>query len=170
MDSRLHDLVSYNQKHNEANGERQSRRHRRQSQLELRRGGTDGRGGYSEPPAETKKRNMLATLLLSQGVPMLCGGDEIGRTQQGNNNAYCQDNEISWHNWHLSKTDRSLHTFVRQLIALRQAHPVFRRRRFFQGRNIHGSEIKDIVWLHSDGKEMNDTDWGQGICAQSDTS
>ena len=109
-----------------------------------------------------QKRNMLATLLLSQGVPMLCGGDEIGRTQLGNNNAYCQDNEISWHNWDLSRENRTLLTFVRRLIALRQDHPVFRRRRFFQGRRIHGSDITDIVWLHSDGKEMDEADWNQG--------
>ena len=157
----LHDLVSYNDKHNEANGENN-------------RDGTNENSSWNcgvEGPTDDQavhdlrmkqKRNMLATLLLSQGVPMLCGGDEISRTQQGNNNAYCQDNEISWHNWHLSQADRSLHTFVRQLIALRQAHPVFRRRQFFQGRQIHGSEIKDIVWLHSDGKEMDEADWAQG--------
>ena len=157
----LHDLVSYNDKHNEANGENN-------------RDGTNDNSSWNcgvEGPTDDQavhdlrmrqKRNMLATLLLSQGVPMLCGGDEISRTQQGNNNAYCQDNEISWHNWHLSQADRSLHTFVRQLIALRQAHPVFRRRQFFQGRQIHGSEIKDIVWLHSDGKEMDEADWAQG--------
>jgi glycogen operon protein len=157
----LHDLVSYNDKHNEANGENNQ-------------DGTNDNLSWNcgvEGPTDDQavndlrmkqKRNMLATLLLSQGVPMLCGGDEISRSQQGNNNAYCQDNEISWHNWHISKADRSLHTFVRQLIALRQAHPVFRRRRFFQGRQIHGSEIKDIMWLHSDGKEMDEADWGQG--------
>jgi glycogen operon protein len=157
----LHDLVSYNEKHNEANGENNQDGHNDNLSWNC------GVEGPTEDPAVNdlrmkQKRNMLTTLLLSQGVPMLCGGDEIGRTQGGNNNAYCQDNEISWHNWKLSKTDRSLYTFVRQLIALRQAHPVFRRRRFFQGRQIHGSGIKDIVWLHSDGKEMDEADWSQG--------
>jgi isoamylase len=157
----LQDLVSYNEKHNEANGENNQDGHNDnlswncgaegptedQDVLELRR---------------RQKRNMLATLLLSQGVPMLCGGDEIGRTQLGNNNAYCQDNEISWHDWDLSRENRTLLAFVRRLIALRQDHPVFRRRRFFQGRRIHGSDIKDIVWLHSDGKEMDEADWNSG--------
>src|SRR6478609_6126140 len=151
----LHDLVSYNQKHNEANGEDN-------------RDGTDdnlswncGVEGPTTKPSvvalrERQKRNMLATLLLSQGVPMLCGGDEMGRTQHGNNNAYCQDSEISWVDWTLNKPQQALLTFTRSLIALRQKHPVFRRRRFFQGRRIRGAEVKDLYWLRPDGKEMTD--------------
>ena len=157
----LHDLVSYNHKHNEANGEDN-------------RDGTDdnlswncGVEGPTNKPSiaalrERQKRNMLATLLLSQGVPMLCSGDEIGRTQGGNNNAYCQDNEISWVDWTLSKPQQALLTFTKGLIALRQKHPVFRRRRFFQGRRIRGMEVKDLYWLRPDGKEMTDEDWAQG--------
>jgi glycogen operon protein len=157
----LHDLVAYNQKHNEANGEHNS-------------DGTDdnlswncGVEGPTNRPSilalrERQKRNILATLLLSQGVPMLCGGDEMGRTQRGNNNAYCQDTEISWVDWNLSKPQQSLLTFTRSLIALRQQHPVFRRRRFFQGRRIRGAEVKDLSWLRPDGKEMTDEDWAKG--------
>jgi glycogen operon protein len=157
----LHDVVSYNQKHNEANGEDN-------------RDGTDdnlswncGVEGPTTKPLvvalrERQKRNILATLLLSQGVPMLCSGDETGRTQRGNNNAYCQDNEISWVDWTLSKPQQALLTFTRGLIALRQKHPVFRRRRFFQGRRIRGAEVKDLYWLRPDGKEMTDDDWSQG--------
>ena len=107
---------------------------------------------------------MLATLLLSQGVPMICGGDEMGRTQRGNNNAYCQDNEISWIDWKLNKHQQALVAFTKSLIQLRQQHPVFRRRRFFQGRRIRGAEVKDISWLRPDGKEMTDDDWARGLC------
>ena len=157
----LHDLVSYSQKHNEANGEDNA-------------DGTDdnlswncGVEGPTTKPSivalrERQKLNILATLLLSQGVPMLCGGDEIGRTQRGNNNAYCQDSEISWIDWKLSKPQQSLLAFTRNLIALRQKHPVFRRRRFFQGRRIRGAEVKDLSWVRPDGKEMTDDDWAQG--------
>jgi len=157
----LQDLVSYDQKRNEAN-------------LEDNRDGTDdnlswncGVDGPTAKPSivalrERQKRNMLATLLLSQGVPMICGGDEMGRTQRGNNNAYCQDNEISWIDWNLSKPQQALLAFTKSLIALRQQHPVFRRRRFFQGRRIRGTEVKDISWLRPDGKEMTDEDWGKG--------
>jgi glycogen operon protein len=157
----LEDLVSYNQKHNEANGEQN-------------RDGTDGNLSWNcgvEGPThdvrivelrERQKRNMLVTLLLSQGIPMICGGDEIGRTQRGNNNAYCQDNDISWFDWKLSKTQQALFDFTKSLIALRQRHPVFRRRRFFQGRRIRGAEVKDISWFRPDGKEMTDDDWAQG--------
>ena len=99
-------------------------------------------------------RNFLATLFLSQGVPMLCGGDEIGRTQQGNNNAYCQDNEISWYDW--EHADQQLLGFTRDLIRLRSEHPVFRRRRWFQGRPIRGSDVSDIGWFTPGGTEMSD--------------
>jgi glycogen operon protein len=101
-------------------------------------------------------------LLLSQGVPMLLAGDEMGRTQQGNNNAYCQDNEVSWVNWSLSAADRELQDFVARLIELRRAHPVFHRRNFFQGQPIRGDDgrsIKDIHWIKPDGSEMSDHEW-----------
>jgi isoamylase len=98
-------------------------------------------------------------LFTSQGVPMLCGGDEIGRTQGGNNNAYCQDNEISWFDWNLDRTRRELLGFTRYVIALRRAHPVLRRRQFFYGRRIRGSEVKDLTWLRPDGREMSEEDW-----------
>jgi isoamylase len=156
----LQDLVSYNQKHNEANGEDN-------------RDGTDnnrswdcGVEGPNDDPAVNalrarQKRNFLATLLLSQGVPMLLHGDELGRTQQGNNNAYCQDSEISWVNWDRLGEEKELVAFVRKLIAIRQNHPVFRRRNFFQGRSIKGAGIKDILWFRPDGREMPDEEWNQ---------
>ena len=154
----LQDLVSYNAKHNEANGE------------ENRDGADDNaswncgvEGATDDPAVETlrdrQKRNLLATLLLSQGVPMLCGGDEMGRTQQGNNNAYCQDNQLSWLHWAPDRAQRTLLEFVRQLIALRRRHPAFRRRRFFFGRRIRGSEVKDLSWFRPDGKEMTEEGW-----------
>jgi glycogen operon protein len=154
----LHDLVSYNGKHNEKNGEEN-------------RDGTDsnlswncGAEGPTDDPTilslrERQKRNFLATLLLSQGVPMLSGGDEIGRTQEGNNNAYCQDNEISWLDWRLDKRRRELLALTRGLIQLRREHPVLRRRQFFFGRRIRGSEVKDLAWFRPDGKEMTDENW-----------
>jgi glycogen operon protein len=108
---------------------------------------------------ERQKRNFLATLLLSQGVPMLLGGDEIGRTQRGNNNGYAQDNEISWFSWDLERRDRQLLAFTRALIRLFHLHPVLRRRRYFQGRQIRGSRIKDLTWYAPDGTEMTDEEW-----------
>jgi glycogen operon protein len=158
----LNDLVSYNHKHNEANGEEN-------------RDGTDDNLSWNcgvEGPTndrtilelrERQKRNLLAILFLSQGIPMLCGGDEIGRTQRGNNNAYCQDNDISWFDWHLDQPRRDLLEFTRNLITLRKQHPVLRRRRFFQGRHIRGSEVKDLAWFRPDGKEMTDEDWDKGF-------
>jgi glycogen operon protein len=154
----LHDLVSYNDKHNEKNGEEN-------------RDGTDnnlswncGAEGPTDDPTilalrERQKRNFLATLLLSQGVPMLLGGDEIGRTQRGNNNAYCQDNEISWYDWKLDRPRRELLAFTRNLIRLRREHPVLRRRQFFYGRRLQGSEVKDLAWFRPDGKEMTEENW-----------
>jgi len=154
----LRDLVSYNQKHNEANGEEN-------------RDGTDnnrswncGVEGPTDDPAVNacriqQSRNFVATLMFSQGVPMLLAGDEIGRTQQGNNNAYCQDSEISWLNW--EATDRCLLAFAQRIILLRKQHPVFRRRNFFQGRPIKGAGVKDILWLTPDGHEMTDDEWKQ---------
>ncbi|HEY7130132.1 MAG TPA: glycogen debranching protein GlgX [Nitrospira sp.] len=157
----LRDLVSYDQKHNEANQE------------DNKDGSDDNQSwncgveGPTDDPAikelrARQQRNMMATLLLSQGVPMICGGDEIGRTQRGNNNAYCQDNEISWVNWDISSEEQALFTFTSALIMLRAAHPVFRRRQFFQGRSIYGAEIKDLSWFRPDGQEMTEDDWGQG--------
>lgn len=154
----LHDVVSYHDKHNEANGEDN-------------RDGTDnnntwncGAEGPTDDPAinalrAQQKRNLLATLFFSQGVPMLVAGDEMGRTQQGNNNAYCQDNSISWVNWDLSAADQEFLAFVQRVISIRREHPVFRRRNFFQGRAIHGSESKDIHWFKPEGSEMTDDEW-----------
>ena len=154
----LHDLVSYNQKHNDANGE-------------ANRDGTGdnlswncGVEGPTDDPAilslrDRQMRNLLATLCLSQGVPMICGGDEMGRTQRGNNNAYCQDNEVSWFDWNLSNGNRQLLEFTRELIRFRRAHPVLRRRSFLEGRRIRGTEVKDIAWFAPTGREMTDHDW-----------
>jgi glycogen operon protein len=154
----LHDLVSYNEKHNEANGEDNRDGHNHNLSWNC------GVEGPTDDAAirslrERQKRNLLATVLLSQGVPMLLAGDELGRTQRGNNNAYCQDNETSWLDWRLDADQARLAEFARRLIALRRAHPVFRRRDFFQGRPIHGSEVKDIVWLKPDGAEMTNEEW-----------
>jgi isoamylase len=155
----LNDLVSYNEKHNEAN-------------LENNQDGDNnnlswncGAEGPTEDPAiialrEQQKRNFLATLFLSQGVPMLCGGDEFSRTQQGNNNAYCQDNPISWMHWDWSPAQAELVAFTRYVIGLRKEHAVLRRRRFFQGRDIRGAGVKDIVWYEPRGTEMTDKTWG----------
>jgi isoamylase len=108
-----------------------------------------------------QQRNFMATLLLSQGAPMLLAGDELGRSQQGNNNTYCQDNELSWVDWNLTHSNRDLLEFTRFLIRLFHQHPVLRRRKFLQGRQIRGSEVKDLTWLRPDGQEMNDDDWGE---------
>ena len=107
------------------------------------------------------QRNFLATLFLSQGVPMLLYGDELGRTQGGNNNAYCQDNEISWIDW--DNIDHDLLDFTRSLVSFVKAHPTFHRRQWFQGRQIHGSGVHDIHWLRPDGHEMTDADWDKGF-------
>ncbi|HEY7218719.1 MAG TPA: glycogen debranching protein GlgX [Candidatus Binatia bacterium] len=154
----LHDLVSYNDKHNDANGEENRDGHNENLSWNC------GAEGETDDPnvlalRERQKRNFLATLLLSQGVPMLLAGDEIGRTQKGNNNAYCQDNEISWLDWKLDRPRRALLEFTRNVIRLANEHPVLRRRHFFQGRRIRGSEVKDLAWFRPDGKEMSDEDW-----------
>ncbi len=112
---------------------------------------------------QRQRRNFLATLLLSQGVPMLLGGDEYGRTQQGNNNAYCQDDEISWLDWDLSKASEQLLSYTRGIIKLRNDHPVFRRPKFFQGRKIRGQDVKDIMWFNPGGTEMTDDEWNSGF-------
>ena len=154
----LEDLVSCNDKHNEANGEENCDG----SDLNLswncgEEGATDNRDVIEL--RERQKRNFLSTLILSQGVPMLNAGDEVSRTQQGNNNAYCQDNEISWFDWEVDKRKTAMLEFTRNLISLRKSHAVFRRRKFFQGRPIHGEEVKDVMWLRPDGLEMTDSDW-----------
>ncbi len=156
----LADVVSYNDKHNQANGEDNRDGHGHN---------LSWNGGVEGPTDEAavlelrarQQRNFVATLLLSQGVPMLLAGDELGRSQQGNNNAYCQDNALSWVDWQLDAAQLSLLEFTQQLLALRAAHPVFRRRDFFQGRPLRGSEVRDIVWLHPAGHEMSDQAWGQ---------
>jgi glycogen operon protein len=153
----LRDLVSYNEKHNEANLEDN------QDGENYNRSWNCGVEGPTDDPAvlalrARQQRNLLATLLLSQGVPMVLYGDEVGRTQGGNNNAYCQDNATSWFDW--AHTDDGLHAFTTGLIGLRRAHPVFRRRRWFQGRPLRGTV--DIAWLKPDGSEMTDDDWRSG--------
>ena len=154
----LADLVSYNDKHNEANGEGNRDGHNNNLSWNC------GVEGPTDDPAvralrDRQVRNFLATLLLSQGVPMLLAGDELGRTQAGNNNGYCQDNELSWLDWTPTVAKSALTDFVRRLIALRRAHPAFRRRDFFQGRPLHGGDAKDILWLKPDGTEMSHEEW-----------
>ncbi len=154
----LNDLVSYESKHNEANGEGNRDGENNNESMNFGvEGPTDDEAVIEA--REKQKRNFLATLLLSQGVPMLLGGDEIGRTQQGNNNGYAQDSEISWFDWDLDRHDRRLLSFTRGLIGLWDSHPVLRRRRFFQGRQIRGSRVKDLTWLRADGGEMTDSQW-----------
>jgi isoamylase len=155
----LADLVSYDEKHNEANGEenRDGESHNRSWNC--------GVEGPTDDPAvvalrRRQQRNFLATLFLSQGIPMLLGGDEIGRTQGGNNNAYCQDNEISWYDW--ERLDEDLLAFTRALVRLRREHPIFHRRGWFLGRAIHG-EAQDIGWFRPDGREMAEEDWQSGF-------
>jgi isoamylase len=159
----LRDLVSYNEKHNDANGE----------------GNNDGESHNRswncgvEGPTKTKKvnalrlrqeRNFLTTLLLSQGVPMLLHGDELGRSQLGNNNGYCQDNEISWVNWELEPWQLDLVAFTQRVVQLRREHPVLRRRRFFAGSAAHGgeSEIGEIAWFEPGGNHMDEESWDNG--------
>jgi isoamylase len=159
----LSDLVTYNDKHNAANGEDG-------------RDGTDDNRSWNcgiEGPTDDagvlalrrrQQRNFLSTLFLSQGVPMLLGGDEMGRTQQGNNNAYCQDSALSWFDW--TQVDHDLLAWTRALVGIRREHPVFRQRRFFQGRSVRGAgrgdNLPDIAWFRPDGDEMTDADWNVG--------
>lgn len=158
----LLDLVSYNHKHNDANGEdnRDGDDHSRSWNCGAE-GETDDAGVLAL--REQQRRNLMTTLLLSQGVPMLVAGDEMGRTQQGNNNAYCQDSPISWLNWDLSDTDQAFLDYTRQLIDFLLEHPIFRRRQWFQGRAIHGSDIGDIGWYNVDGTRMTDDQWNAGF-------
>jgi len=157
----LNDLVSYNDKHNEANGENNGdgESHNRSWNC-----GVEGETDDEEvlQLREKQRRNFLATLMLSQGIPMLLGGDEMGRTQHGNNNGYCQDNEVSWFDWDLPTGNADLLKFTSELIYFRRQHPVFRRRKWFQGRAIHGSGVSDIAWLNPDGERMTDEQWQVG--------
>ncbi|GEL21627.1 glycogen operon protein GlgX homolog [Pseudonocardia sulfidoxydans NBRC 16205] len=154
----LTDLVSYNDKHNDANGEdnRDGESHNRSWNC-----GAEGPTDDSDVNIlrERQKRNFLTTLLLSQGVPMISHGDELGRTQGGNNNAYCQDSELAWIDWDDARAHEVLTEFTAGLARLRAEHPVFRRRRFFQGRRTHGCDVADIVWLRPDAAPMSDEDW-----------
>ena len=155
----LTDLVSYNDKHNIENLEDNRDGESHNLSWNMGEEGPVARNQNINNARRQQKRNILATLLLSQGVPMLLAGDEMGRTQNGNNNAYCQDNEISWVNWDIDSHDREFMVFVRNIIRLRKRHPVFRRRHFFQGRHIKGVNVKDILWLRPDGEEMTDNEW-----------
>lgn len=157
----LNDLVSYNEKHNEANGEdnRDGDNHNRSWNC--------GIEGETDDPQvlqlrERQRRNFLTTLMLSQGIPMLLMGDELGRTQYGNNNAYCQDNELSWVDWDLEQSNEDLLDFVRELIYFRKQHPVFRRRKWFQGQPIYGVGVSDIGWFSPEGQEMTQEHWNTG--------
>jgi isoamylase len=154
----LNDLVTYNEKHNDANGEdnNDGESHNRSWNHGVEGPSEDS---HVQELRERQKRNILTTLLLSQGVPMIAHGDELGRTQGGNNNVYCQDNELSWIDWDDAREHDVLTEFTARVTALRTAHPVFRRKRFFQGRPIHGSSIEDIAWLRSDGQHMSADDW-----------
>jgi isoamylase len=155
----LTDLVSYNEKHNDANGEKN---HDGDNNNLSWNHGVEGPTDDPKINAlrERQRRNFVTTLFVSQGVPMLLGGDEFGRTQNGNNNAYCQDNELSWLNWEKrDEKQNALFEFTRRLIQLRHQHPVFRRPKFFQGRRIRGSEIKDVMWFNPGGNEMSEEDW-----------
>jgi isoamylase len=154
----LRDLVSYHDKHNEANNENNQDG---ANDNNAWNSGAEGPTDDAEINAlrARRQRSFLATLMLSQGVPMLLGGDELGRTQKGNNNAYCQDNEISWFNWHLDDQQRELLEFTRGLIAFRKAHPVLRRRRFFEGLFLPGADIKDLTWFKANGREIVDEQW-----------
>jgi glycogen operon protein len=154
----LHDLVSYERKHNEANGE---------DNCDGENNNLSWNCGVEGPTTdpqicalrERQKRNFIATLFLSQGVPMISGGDELSRTQHGNNNAYCQDNEISWTDWTPSEERGRFLEFCRRAVRLMRSQPVLRRRRFFQGRALRGAGVKDIVWLAPSGHEMSEAEW-----------
>jgi isoamylase len=154
----LTDLVSYENKHNEANGE--GNRDGAQDNAS-RNWGAEGPSDSAriERARDRMKRNFLTTLLFAQGVPMLLGGDEIGRSQQGNNNAYCQDNEISWFDWDIGESGYDMRDFVRELIRVLQSNPILRRRGFFTGTAVPGTHTKDVTWIRSNGQEMTDEAW-----------
>jgi isoamylase len=158
----LADLVSYDHKHNEANGENN------RDGAENNDSWNCGAEGPTDDPniralRVRQRRNLIATLLLSQGVPMILAGDELGHTQNGNNNTYCQDNELSWLNWEMDEEKQKFFDFVKMVIRVWKGQPVFQRRHFFQGRKIRGSDIKDISFLGPDGEEMNDEAWDAGF-------
>ncbi len=158
----LRDLVSYNEKHNEANLDEN-----RDGENHNRSWNCGAEGPTDDPKIRELRmrqiRNFLTTLMLSQGVPMLLAGDESGRTQRGNNNAYAQDNELTWQDWELNREDQDLLGFTRELIKLRLSHRVFRRRSFFQDRSIRGDSVRDIVWLDPNGSEMTDQQWHESF-------
>ena len=161
----LQDLVSFNEKHNEANGEGNMDGENHNLSWNC---GEEGptRNQHINALRIRQKYNFLTTLLLSQGVPMLLAGDEMSHTQHGNNNAYCQDNELTWLNWEHGKQEKELFRFVRHLIRLRKRHPIFRRRDFFQGRKIAGAGAKDLTWLTPAGLEMTQEEWQQSFFAR----
>src|SRR5207237_5411021 len=155
----LTDLVSYSEKHNEANGEKNQDGDNHNNSWNC-----GAEGPTDDPEIKTlrarQRRNFLTTLFLSQGVPMLLAGDEWARTQNGNNNAYCQDNELSWLSWEHDDDQKKLLEFTKKLIKLRNDHPVFRRPKFFQGRRIRGTDIRDVMWFNPGGTEMSADAWG----------
>ena len=153
--------MSYNEKHNEANGENN------QDGSNDNDSWNCGAEGPTEDPGINglrwqQKRNLMATLILSQGVPMLLAGDELGHTQNGNNNTYCQDNELTWLSWDLDEEQKGFCEFVRNLIGILRTQPVFQRRKFFLGRAIRGEGIKDISWFEPSGQEMTEEAWSTG--------
>jgi len=154
----LYDTVAYNEKHNEANGEKNQDGHNDNRSWNC---GVEGPTDDESIIALRRQqlRNFLATMLLSQGVPMILGGDEFGRTQNGNNNAYCQDNEISWFHWEHADWQKQLTAFTTRLIEERKRHPIFRRPKYFQGRRVPRAGVKDLMWFDTDGSEMNNEDW-----------
>jgi len=154
----LHDLVSYNEKHNENNGD-----NNQDGESHNQSWNCGVEGPTTDPKIralrEQQKRNLMASLLLSVGVPMISGGDEMGRTQHGNNNAYCHDSEVSWTCWSLNPEQRAFLDFTRKLVRFRRSQPTLTRRKYFQGRSIRGAEVKDIYWLDPSGREMTDAAW-----------
>ncbi len=155
----LRDLVSYNDKHNDANGEENRDGANENLSWNCGAEGPTGDEGINQL-RERQARNLFALLCLSQGVPMVHGGDELWHTKEGNNNTFCQDNDLSWYNWSLDDTAERMLQFATQMVAFRHDNPVLHRRRFFLGRRIRGTDIKDIMWLRADGQEMTEEDWG----------
>jgi isoamylase len=154
----LNDLVSYNDKHNEQNGENNQDGNNHEHSYNC---GAEGPTAdeHVNTLRRRQRRNLLATMLLSQGTPMLVAGDEYGRTQHGNNNAYCQDNEVSWFSWSWNDEQRALFEFTKRLLRIRREHPSLHRSKFFQSRGIHGTDLQDLIWLRHDGSSMSADDW-----------
>jgi isoamylase len=157
----LRDLVSYNDKHNEANGE-----DNRDGTDDNRSWNCGTEGDTDDPEIQElrlrQQRNFLTTLLVSQGTPMLLGGDELNRTQGGNNNGWCQDSEISWYDWNQDAERDRMHAFVRRLIRLRREHCTFRRETFLRGRELDDMPLPDVWWFRADGRKMTPRDWEHG--------